>query len=392
MKALALFYSSPVGQKVLVKTPELQLKTAAIGAKVSQPHSPELNALLNAKRDELKAQAAARTPAAKSPAPASAIPAGTPASRPAKPTPKSSRDGSRSRPLDLLADAGAALLLRGVPALGERAQEAARQRSADRDAVGVRLDLEAPDDRDHLGRLLRDGQAPHRQHSAKRVGDQLAVLGVTREPGGRNSRASPCTVAWTARSVTDFIAPTRARAGSPSSPPSRLRGRNAGEVHERPGRRVPVDSREVPAEALPRGQAALAAALLARQRGRHGRFVSATIRVRLTSATAPSSPEPLLVAAGSSSPFGEDWRTAPREIRADAIRTRSKRPSKRTRPDSSRAGRAAGHRDHDRVDVLARREARLGQEARGVAVAREVVDVGEDLRAPGATRAARSSG
>jgi hypothetical protein len=88
LKALAMFYSSPVGQKALVKTPELLQKTATIGAKISQPHSPELNTLLNAKRDELKVQAAAKTPGTKAPPPAEAIPAGTPASRPAaKPTP-----------------------------------------------------------------------------------------------------------------------------------------------------------------------------------------------------------------------------------------------------------------------------------------------------------------
>jgi hypothetical protein len=85
MKAMAMFYSSPVGQKALTKTPELLQKTAAIGAKVSQPHSPELNELLTAKRDELKAKAAAKTPGAVSPPPASAIPAGTPP--PARPTP-----------------------------------------------------------------------------------------------------------------------------------------------------------------------------------------------------------------------------------------------------------------------------------------------------------------
>ena len=84
MKALAMFYSSPVGQKSIVKTPELLSKTAALGAKISQPHSSELNAQLNARRDELKTKAAAgatQTPGAAglpapaaSPAPAAAIP------------------------------------------------------------------------------------------------------------------------------------------------------------------------------------------------------------------------------------------------------------------------------------------------------------------------------
>jgi hypothetical protein len=76
MKTLAMFYSSPLGQKSIVKTPELLSKMAALGAKVSQPHSSELNAQLSARRDELKAQAAARTPGgAGTPAPASAVPA-----------------------------------------------------------------------------------------------------------------------------------------------------------------------------------------------------------------------------------------------------------------------------------------------------------------------------
>jgi hypothetical protein len=75
MKTLAMFYSSPLGQKSIVKTPELLSKMAALGAKVSQPHSPELNEQLSARRDELKAQAAAKAPGAPAtPAPASAIP------------------------------------------------------------------------------------------------------------------------------------------------------------------------------------------------------------------------------------------------------------------------------------------------------------------------------
>ncbi len=84
MKALAMFYSSPLGQKSIVKTPELLSKTAALGAKISQPHSAELNAQLNARRDELKAQAAARTPGAASPP----APATSPAPAAAVPTPK----------------------------------------------------------------------------------------------------------------------------------------------------------------------------------------------------------------------------------------------------------------------------------------------------------------
>jgi len=71
MKALAMFYSSPVGQKSIAKTPDLLSRTAQIGARISQPHSAELNAQLNARRDELKAKAAAKTPgAAGTPAPA----------------------------------------------------------------------------------------------------------------------------------------------------------------------------------------------------------------------------------------------------------------------------------------------------------------------------------
>jgi uncharacterized protein len=83
MKALALFYSSPVGQKALAKTPELLTKTAVLGAKVSQPHSAELNAQLTARRDELKAQAAAKAPGAGSTPPAAGVPAGTATPRPA---------------------------------------------------------------------------------------------------------------------------------------------------------------------------------------------------------------------------------------------------------------------------------------------------------------------
>ncbi len=84
MKALAMFYSSPVGQKSIAKTPELLSRTAGFGAKISQPHSAELNAQLNARRDELKAQAAARTPGAAG-APAPAAP---PAPAAVVPTPK----------------------------------------------------------------------------------------------------------------------------------------------------------------------------------------------------------------------------------------------------------------------------------------------------------------
>lgn len=75
MKALAMFYSSPVGQKSIAKTPDLMSRTAQIGARISQPHSAELNAQLNARRDELKAKAAAKTPGAgETPVPASAVP------------------------------------------------------------------------------------------------------------------------------------------------------------------------------------------------------------------------------------------------------------------------------------------------------------------------------
>lgn len=88
MKALAMFYSSPVGQKALTKTPELLSRTAAIGAKISQPHQAELNEQLTARREELRAKAAARTPGAGgTPPPAAAIPGGT-TPAPAK-TPKS---------------------------------------------------------------------------------------------------------------------------------------------------------------------------------------------------------------------------------------------------------------------------------------------------------------
>jgi len=76
MKSLALFYASPLGQKAITKTPELLSKTAALGAKISQPHTPELNAQLSARRDELRAKAAARTPGASgTPPPATAVPA-----------------------------------------------------------------------------------------------------------------------------------------------------------------------------------------------------------------------------------------------------------------------------------------------------------------------------
>jgi hypothetical protein len=87
MKALAMFYSSPVGQKSIAKTPELLSRTAGIGAKVSQPHSAELNAQLNARRDELKANAAAA--AARTPGAAGApAPAAPPAPAAVIPTPK----------------------------------------------------------------------------------------------------------------------------------------------------------------------------------------------------------------------------------------------------------------------------------------------------------------
>ncbi|HEY4230969.1 MAG TPA: DUF2059 domain-containing protein [Thermoanaerobaculia bacterium] len=75
MKTLAMFYSSPLGQKSIAKTPDLLSRTAQIGARISQPHSAELNAQLNARRDELRTKAGAKTPgAAGTPAPASAVP------------------------------------------------------------------------------------------------------------------------------------------------------------------------------------------------------------------------------------------------------------------------------------------------------------------------------
>lgn len=84
LKTLAVFYASPVGQKALTKTPELMSKTAGIGARVSQAHMEELTAALTARREELKAQAAARTPGAGSTPPAAgAIPSDTPAATPA---------------------------------------------------------------------------------------------------------------------------------------------------------------------------------------------------------------------------------------------------------------------------------------------------------------------
>jgi hypothetical protein len=83
MKALAMFYSSPLGQKSISKTPELMSKTAGIGAKISQPHSSELSTQLSARRDELKAQAGAKTPGTGgTPPPAAAAPP------PSLPTPK----------------------------------------------------------------------------------------------------------------------------------------------------------------------------------------------------------------------------------------------------------------------------------------------------------------
>lgn len=90
LKALAAFYRSPVGQKSLTKSPELLQRTAALGAKISQPHSAELNGLLTARREELrKAQetAAAKTPGAKGPTPSAGKPAAAPSPRPAA-TPK----------------------------------------------------------------------------------------------------------------------------------------------------------------------------------------------------------------------------------------------------------------------------------------------------------------
>ncbi len=74
MKTLAMFYSSPLGQKSIAKTPDLLSRTAQIGARISQPHSAELNAELNARRDELKAKAPKTPGAAGTPAPASAVP------------------------------------------------------------------------------------------------------------------------------------------------------------------------------------------------------------------------------------------------------------------------------------------------------------------------------
>ncbi len=81
LKELAAFYRTPVGQKSLAKNPELMQKTAMIGARLGQEHADELKTLMNARRDELmkqqeKAQAASKTPAAKSPA---ATKAATPA-------------------------------------------------------------------------------------------------------------------------------------------------------------------------------------------------------------------------------------------------------------------------------------------------------------------------
>jgi uncharacterized protein len=75
LKELNTFYKTPIGQKSLVKMPELMQKTAMIGAKLGQAHAEELKALMNARREELvkeqeKAQAqAAKTPGGKTPAP-----------------------------------------------------------------------------------------------------------------------------------------------------------------------------------------------------------------------------------------------------------------------------------------------------------------------------------
>jgi hypothetical protein len=57
MKELAAFYRSPVGQKSLAKMPELMQATAMIGARLSQPHSEELQKAMAARSEELQKSA-----------------------------------------------------------------------------------------------------------------------------------------------------------------------------------------------------------------------------------------------------------------------------------------------------------------------------------------------
>ena len=57
LKQMAVFYTSPAGQKSLEKLPEMMQRTAMAGARLSQPHQDELRAAMTARSEELKKQA-----------------------------------------------------------------------------------------------------------------------------------------------------------------------------------------------------------------------------------------------------------------------------------------------------------------------------------------------
>ena len=255
------------------------------------------------------------------------------------------------------------------------------------------------DHRDQLGRLLLDGQPPHREHAAQRILEQAAVLGVVGQARGRHVD----------RVAVDRRLERHERDGLHHAD-DRLRGPvvalhvdvHVGLAVRVAGKRVRSTSAQAEAsrstresclpEALAGHQAAGSPGLPARERVDDGRLVARDDQVRVDErdgavALALLVGQPVVVAARPRSASPRRARRARRTMRA-----RSKRPSKSTRPSPESARRRARHRDDDRVDVLAGRQARLGQEARGVAVGRHVVHLGEDLRAERARRAARSSG
>ena len=69
LKGLADFYKSPLGQKLVDKTPELTTKLMEISQKKVQQLMPQIKEMSNQMMDEMKKNEASKAPAAETPAP-----------------------------------------------------------------------------------------------------------------------------------------------------------------------------------------------------------------------------------------------------------------------------------------------------------------------------------
>ena len=187
LKQIAAFYSSPAGQKVLEKAARAHAAHRDDRARPARRRTrEELRAPLTpAARSSRRKR---RPEAARAAAP-DALPAARRRSRPR--APPAAPPPAQPQP----AAVGRRFGFTGVsPPDGWRAtEEATRQRPADRNAVGFALDPEPADHRHQLGRLLLDGEPPHRQDTPQRVLEQVAVLGVARHARSGHVHASPCT-------------------------------------------------------------------------------------------------------------------------------------------------------------------------------------------------------